>query len=229
MHESLKTRRTNETLEHARKIQEREAIPQSAWDVAPKDAYCIFMLFNLEAADDEGHCILALGPVNGALETYSYYRHSTKIEAPGIMACLKDPMTFAQLCDGSGWIVHGQSGNYWNEHVNAAIALWCDKAAYEKARAYAEAKKADTGMYNLVTYNCLTFVDDALKQAGIGLATKSGKRVRTIVPKEAFFEIDNVEGAHKFEAWKYWFDLGKAPDNGLRTIDDVPGQDKPLE
>lgn len=229
MHESFKTWETTKTLEHAREVQKRDTISQSAWDAAPQDAYCAFMLFNLEAADDEGHCILALGPVGGTLETYSYYRHSTKIEAPGIMACLRDPMTFKQLCDASGWIAHGQPGNYWNEHVNAAIGLWCDKTAYEKMHAYAEAKKTHTGMYNLVTYNCLTFVDEALEQAGIRLTTKRDRHVRTIIPKDAFFEIDGVEGAHKFEAWKYWFDLGQAPDNGLRTINDIPGQDRPLE
>lgn len=38
-----------------------------------------------------------------------------------------------------------------------------------------------------------------------------------------------MEGAHPFEAWKYWFPLGEPPSNGLRTIQDVPGRDKPLE
>lgn len=32
-----------------------------------------------------------------------------------------------------------------------------------------------------------------------------------------------------FQAWKYWFPLGEPPANGLRTICDVPGEDKPLE
>lgn len=41
--------------------------------------------------------------------------------------------------------------------------------------------------------------------------------------------MDRVEGAHSFEAWKYWFPLGEPPSNGLRTIQDVPGTDKPLE
>ena len=36
-------------------------------------------------------------------------------------------------------------------------------------------------------------------------------------------------GRHPFEAWKYWFPLGEPPLNGLRTIQDVPGTDKPLE
>ena len=229
MGESFKTWETKHTLAHAHEVQQRDAAPEASWDVASPSAYCIFMLFNLEAADDEGHCILALGPADGPLETYSYYRHSSKIEAPGIMACLKEPMSFRQLCYGNGWIVHGQPGNYWNEHVNVAIGMWCDEEAYAKARAYAQAKKADTGMYNLVTYNCLTFVDEALEHAGIHLTTKRGKPVRTFIPKDAFFEIDGVDGAHKFESWKFWFDVTKPPENGLRSINDFPGQDKPLE
>lgn len=36
-----------------------------------------------------------------------------------------------------------------------------------------------------------------------------------------------MEGAHPFEAWKYWFPLGEPPSNGLCTIQDVPGTDKP--
>lgn len=61
----------------------------------------MFLLFNLEAAWDEGHCILALGPVGGPLQTYSYYRHSSQLEAPGIMADLREPMTFAELQERS--------------------------------------------------------------------------------------------------------------------------------
>lgn len=229
MHESLEARAAEYTLEHAHELQEREALAPSMWDAAPEDAYCIFMLFNLEAADDMGHCILALGPVNGPFETYSFYRQGTKTEAPALMACLRDPMTFEQLRDANGWIIHGQPGNYWNEHVNTAIAMWCDKAAYEKARAFAQTKKNDPGEYNLITYNCLTFVDEALHDAGIHLRGKYDGRVRTIIPKEAFFDIDTVQGAHRFEAWKYWFDVTEAPDNDLRSISDIPGNDKPLD
>ena len=89
-----------------------------------------------------------------------------------------------------------QPGNWWNEHVNCAIALWCD---------------------------------EALAAGGIHLLTESGRELHTIVPKDAFRDVGRVEGAHPFEAWKYWFPLGEPPSNGLRTIQDVPGRDKPLE
>ena len=89
-----------------------------------------------------------------------------------------------------------QPGNWWNEHVNCAIALWCDEVTFRAVQACAEDRRAHTGTYNLITYNCLTFC---------------------------------VEGAHPFEAWKYWFSLGEPPSNGLRAIQDVPGTDKPLE
>ena len=78
-------------------------------------------------------------------------------------------------------------------------------------------------------YNCLTFCDEALAAGGIHLLTESGRELHTIVPKDAFRDVDRVEGAHPFEAWKYWFPLGEPPSNGLRTIQDVPGRDKPLE
>ncbi|NBJ67134.1 hypothetical protein [Adlercreutzia caecimuris] len=167
--------------------------------------------------------------MGGPFETYSYYRHSTKLEAPGIMACLRDPMTFAALEQASGWIVHGEPGNWWNEHVNCAIALVCDEVSFNGVRAYAEQRRQHPGTYNLVTYNCLTFCDDALRAGGIRLTARSGRAVRTIIPKDAFKDVDGVRGARPFQAWKYWFPLGEPPADGLRTIQDAPGQDKPLE
>lgn len=122
-----------------------------------------------------------------------------------------------------------QPGNWWNEHVNCAIALWCDEVAFRAVQACAEDRRAHTGTYNLITYNCLTFCDEALAAGGIHLLTESGRELHTIVPKDAFRDVDRVEGAHPFEAWKYWFPLGEPPSNGLRTIQDVPGTDKPLE
>ena len=119
-------------------------------------------------------------------------------------------------------------GNWWNEHVNCAIALWCDEATFRAVQACAEDRRAHTGTYNLITYNCLTFCDEALAAGGIHLLTESGRELHTIVPKDAFRDVDRVEGAHPFEAWKYWFPLGEPPSNGLRTIQDVPGRDKPL-
>ena len=218
---SLKEAETRETLRRCHANQQREALLPAAWTKPPANSYNVFLLFNLEAAWDEGHCILALGPVGGPLQTYSYYRHSSQLEAPGIMADLKEPMTFAELRERSGWIVHGQPGNWWNEHVNCAIALWCDEATFRAVQACAEDRRAHTGTYNLITYNCLTFCDEALAAGGIHLLTESGRELHTIVPKDAFRDVDRVEGAHPFEAWKYWFPLGEPPSNGLRTIQDV--------
>lgn len=229
MDERLKVDRTEENLRRSHEVQQRETVPESQWSSVPAGFYNVFLLFNLEAAWDEGHCILALGAVGGPLQTYSYYRHSTKVEAPGIMADLRKPMTFADLEKSSGWIVHGEPGNWWNEHVNCAIALACDEVAFNGVRAYAEERRRDPGTYNLVTYNCLTFCDDALEAGGIRLITRSGHRLRTIVPKDAFREVSGVRGAEPFQAWKYWFPLGEPPANDLRTIRDVPGEDKPLE
>ncbi|RDC41994.1 hypothetical protein C1850_10625 [Adlercreutzia equolifaciens subsp. celatus] len=106
--------------------------------------------------------------------------------------------------------------------------MWCDEATFRAVQACAEDRRAHTGTYNLITYNCLTFCDEALAAGGIHLLTESGRELHTIVPKDAFRDVDRVEGAHPFEAWKYWFPLGEPPSNGLRTIQDVPGRDKPL-
>ena len=180
MEERIKTEETERNLRECHEVQQCEARPRAAWEPVSAGSFNVFLLFNLEAAWDEGHCILALGPVDGPLETYSYYRHSTKLEAPGIMACLRDPMTFAALEQASGWIVHGEPGNWWNEHVNCAIALVCDEVSFNGVRAYAEQRRQHPGTYNLVTYNCLTFCDDALRAGGIRLTArllKSGKIV----------------------------------------------------
>ena len=129
--------------------QQREEIPMQLQTPAPSDAFSVYLLFNLEAAYDFGHVILALGPMDGALETYSFYRQGTAVKAPALMACLEHPLTFAQIEASSGWIVHGQPGNYWNEHVNAALALWCTKEAFDQIRAFAEAKRANPGFIQL--------------------------------------------------------------------------------
>lgn len=229
MGETLKALETKENLRRCHAAQRRQALPPARWAPIPPDSYNVFLLFNLEAAWDEGHCILALGPVGGTFQTYSYYRHSTKIQAPGIMADLRMPMTFAELQEKSGWIVHGQPGNWWNEHVNCAIAFTCSSDAFEGVQAYAKARKANTGTYNLITYNCLTFCEEALESGGIRLTTRSGRPLRTFIPKDAFREVEGVKGAEAFKAWKYWFPLGTPPDNGLRTFQDIPGRDKPLE
>ncbi len=218
-----------EILEHSHADQQREAIPAHLQTPAPSEAFSIYLLFNLEAAFDYGHVILALGPMDGALETYSFYRQGTAIKAPALMACLEHPLTFAQIEASSGWIVHGQPGNYWNEHVNAALALWCTKDAFSQIHAFAEEKRANPGMYDLFSYNCLTFVDEALAQGNIFLEDESGKQLRTFIPRDAFRHVSQVAGAHKLGAWKYWFPITQSPENGLRTISDTPGKDRPLK
>ncbi len=89
-------------------------------------------------------------------------------------------------------------------------------------------RKRQPGTYDLITYNCLTFCEEALSAGGIHLITRSGRKLHTIIPKDAFKEVAGAKGAHPYQAWKYWFPLGEPPQNGLRTIQDVPGKDKPL-
>ena len=58
--------------------------------------------------------------------------------------------------------------------------------------------------------------------------TESGRELHTIVPKDAFRDVDRVEGAIPSRRGST-APLGEPPSNGLRTIQDVPGTDKPLE
>lgn len=95
--------------------------------------------------------------------------------------------------------------------------------------AFAEEKRANPGVYDLFSYNCLTFVIEALAQGGVSLEVGSGKRLRTFIPRGAFRRVGQVAGAHKLGAWKYWFPLAQPPENGLRTISDTPGKDRPLK
>lgn len=64
---SLKEAETRETLRRCHANQQREALLPAAWTKPPANSCNVFLLFNLEAAWDEGHCILALGPVGGPL------------------------------------------------------------------------------------------------------------------------------------------------------------------
>lgn len=77
-------------------------------------------------------------------------------------------------------------------------------------------------------YTATSFIAQSFQGIPTSL-TESGRELHTIVPKDAFRDVDRVEGAHPFEAWKCWFPLGDSPSNGPRTIQDVPGTDKPLE
>ncbi|WP_305118069.1 hypothetical protein [uncultured Adlercreutzia sp.] len=214
---------TRITLEHAHQDQRAEAIPVSDWAIIPDHWYTAYVLFNLEAAFDEGHAILALGPVGGPLETYSFYRQGNAVKAPALMAQLEKPVPFSAIQKASGWIQHGQPGNYWNEHVDAALALAMPQGTYEPIRAFADAKAKQPGTYDLFTYNCLHFVEDALAAGDVHIDTHSGRALHTIIPKDAFKDARTVSGDHaeRYQTWKYWFPLAPEPKNGLRSIPDA--------
>lgn len=68
-----------------------------------------------------------------------------------------------------------QPGNWWNEHVNCAIALWCDEATFRAVQACAEDRRAPYRTYNLITYNCLTSATRRMAAGGIQPAHGSGR------------------------------------------------------
>ncbi|MDJ1121588.1 hypothetical protein QJ043_05810 [Olsenella sp. YH-ols2217] len=218
---------TRVALDRAHAAQLKDTIPPELQVPAPAGSYNLFVFFNEQAAYDEGHAVLGLGPVGGDIMTYSYYRHGNALKGPGLMACLEAPEPFERIVRDSGWIVHGNPGNYWNEHMDVALAMWCDRAAYEPIRAFAEAKKADPGEYDLITYNCLSFCEQALGEGGVALLDRDGRPSRTFVPRDAFADVRDVSGAHRWGAWKYWFPQTPAPENGLRFISDFAAEIRP--
>ncbi|MEY8436845.1 hypothetical protein AAK967_03750 [Atopobiaceae bacterium 24-176] len=219
---SLGTVDTRLTRRHAHRVQQEQSVPAADWAPVPEGSYLVALLFNLMAAFDEGHTVLAVGPASGNLMTYSYYRQGNALKAPALMACLRKAEPFLAIRAASGWIVHGNPGNWWNEHMDAAVVLSASEQAGKAVAAYAEQVKAAPGTYDLVTHNCLTFAEEALAAGGIRLVTVSGKDLRTFVPKDAFEGVTGATGATPYEAWKYWFDDVPAPKNGLRTISDDP-------
>ena len=87
MEESLKARETEENLRRCHAVQQREARPVAEWATVPPGSFNVFLLFNLEAAWDEGHCILALGPVDGPFQTSPNLRElpaGSSTASPGI-------------------------------------------------------------------------------------------------------------------------------------------------
>ncbi|NEG69175.1 hypothetical protein [Bifidobacterium choloepi] len=225
----LLTRRERRELKREHADQERESYDladETQRDEQIPDDYCnVYLLFNLEAAVAEGHTVLGLtDKLNGPMTTYSFYRHGNKLRAPGLMAQLEHPETLDDLDQASGWLIQGNPGNYWNEHMNAALSFAVPPAAMRPIKAYADKATANPPEYDLVKYNCLTFAMDALKKGGVTLEAISGRDLHTIIPKDAFEDIIGAEGAEPYGKWKYWFPNTEAPKNGLTTIPDIPGK-----
>jgi hypothetical protein len=202
------------TRKHAQSNQQKYMLVQAANTPPASDTsgYLAVLLFNLTAAFDEGHCVLALGSVHGELQTFSYYRHShLKIKAPGLVAQLRYPMTFAQIIDSSGWIYHGNDGHYWQEHFDCGLAISVTADQCDRMLAYARAVASQPGTYQLFDNNCLDFARDALFKAGIIVLGKKGEPVNTMIPKDFFKAAHDVTGASRFGQWKYWFKLAPKP------------------
>lgn len=226
-HFSQRRERRDLNTEHADQERESYTLPEAAERDrnVPADWCNVYLLFNLEAAVMEGHTVLALAPrLDGPMETYSFYRQGNALRAPGLMACLREPETLAQLEQASGWLVHGQPGNWWNEHMNAALALAVPPQRFAPIQEYARNAKAAPPEYDLVSFNCLTFAVEALKAGGVQLTTHSGRDLHTIIPRDAFEDVEGAVGAQTYGRWKYWFPNTVAPDNGLKTIPDLPNR-----
>lgn len=216
----LEARRMRHELRHEHHDEEHQQLAPDQQADIPAGYDNVFLLFNMEAAFAEGHCVLGLGPVNGNIMTYSFYREGNQFKAPGKMACLKQPEPFNTLVQDHGWLIHGQQGNWWNEHMNAALALAVSHEDYELIEQYAQQCRNTPPEYDLVSFNCLTFALNALERGHVELTTADGSDLHTIVPRDAFDKIDGTHGAIRYGQWKYWFDNVPAPHNQYRTIPD---------
>lgn len=212
---------TRRRLDHAHEDQEEVVI--STKDIDSSDlTWNVFIFFNMQAAFSLGHAMLGLGKINDPIESFSYYRPGNKPVAPGYVACLLESMTFQDIIDASGWIKQGVPGDYWNEHLDSCIAMQCSEKQGQMMLDFAHDTVENPGTYNLVSNNCLHFIQDALAKVNIVLTTKSGKQIHTIIPNAIFDDVVGVKGAKRYGKWKYWFPISEPPHNGLRTITDLP-------
>ncbi|MCD8316742.1 MAG: hypothetical protein LUB61_05015 [Eggerthellaceae bacterium] len=210
------------TLRDALRDQEKEMTPKSRQKDYPALGYNIFILFNLQAAVDQGHASIGICKKGGFLKTYSYYRpDESQLRAPAKVARQLTDYTFDDLIKNSGWLMQGVPEDKWNEHMDSALAIQCSKWAYEKVYDYCEKMTANPGIYDLLFFNCLHFVNDALECAGITLLDRFFKPIHTIIPKNSFKNVRYVLGAMPYGDWKYWFEATKPPVNDLRTIADA--------
>ncbi|EFA22224.1 hypothetical protein BIFGAL_04321 [Bifidobacterium gallicum DSM 20093 = LMG 11596] len=209
-------------LDREHRIQQHDAIPADEQVQVPDDYYNAFLFFNMQAAWLEGHCVLGLGRVNGPITTYSFYRHGSAVRAPGKVAVIKDPEPFNQIQQAQGWIIHGAPGNYWNEHMDAALAMAFAPESYDSIHAYVEQLCANPPAYDLLEFNCYTAAHDALREGGIELVTRGDMDYHTVIPRDAFMYVTDVKGAVRFGDWKYWFPVCPAPKNSFPIIPDEP-------
>lgn len=216
----LEKDRVHHDLAKEHRIEERQELPANQQAHIPDGYDNVFLLFNMEAAFAEGHCVLGVGPVDGNIMTYSFYRDGNQFKAPGKMACLEQPEPFTDIVASDGWLIHGQPANWWNEHMNAALALAIPHESYAPIVEYAEQCRKNPPEYDLVSFNCLTFALSALERGHVDLTTSDGSDLHTIVPRDAFDRIDGAHGAIRYGQWKYWFDSVPAPQNSFRTIPD---------
>ena len=69
MEERIKAEETEKNLRECHEVQQCEARPRAAWEPVPAGSFNVFLLFNLEAAWDEGPCKHSHGPVGRPIDT----------------------------------------------------------------------------------------------------------------------------------------------------------------
>ena len=202
-------------LRRARAVTATQAIPPELWDAeaGEADACNLFVFFNLESAFAMGHSILGLARNGGPVETFSFSRRARKVIAPAKVATIREEITFDQIVERGGWILHGREDDIWYEHMTCCLALECPQRAYERALAFFRAVAEHPGTYGLITRNCIHICRQALAAGGVHVLDGRGRPFRTILPRHVYLKAAGAKGARAYRAWRYWFPLAEPPRN----------------
>lgn len=213
LYEFLATR----LLRRARRIFQDQALPPGLQRPLDADACKVIVFFNLESAFAMGHSILGLEAPGQPLLTFSFFRKSRRVVAPAKVATIREEITFQQVVERSGWILHGTDDDQWNEHMTCCLALSCSPQAYERVLRAARAVQEHPGTYLLLSRNCIHVCRRQLAAGGIRMLKGNGRPFRTILPRRVACDAAGAEGAEPLGAWRYWFAPSPAPRNGYRV------------
>lgn len=200
-------------LHRARAVTAKEALAEDSQQPLKAGWATVFVFFNLESAFAMGHAILGLAEPGGPVRTFSFFRRARSVVAPAKVATIREAVTFRQIIDRDGWILHGTDDDIWWEHMTCCLALQCSQKTYREALAYFQGIAARPGTYGLLTRNCIHICRRALAAGGIRMLDGRGRPFHTVLPRRVYLKAIGARGAAPFGAWRYWFPAAPPPPN----------------
>ncbi len=198
-------------LRRTRRVTAEGALPPDRRQPLEAGGGNLFVFFNLESAFAMGHAILGVAPPDGPVSTFSFFRKARRIAARARVATIREDLTFREIIDRGGWILHGTDDDAWLEHMTCCLALQCPRERCEQARAYFKAIARDPGIYRLLTRNCIHICRLALAAGGVRMLGRRGHPFRTMLPRRVYLHAAKARGASPFQAWRYWFPAVEPP------------------